>query len=276
MRAGNLDNNFGSSVPRSPNGFYRVTAQQAWPSINPYIMSRDELDKEIKDGITRYEKLFPSKSGMGFGEFVAIVAICAVGATAVAAAGTASAAGGAAEAGTAAASATGGAGAASTASGALAVGTGSTPAIAAGVSASSTLSTGAATAFGKQVFNITKNAAPYAKKVGKLYKQATGNNDADKLIAAADTVENSPSITDAAVKTFQAELHKRGMELNKKQAQQALRARIKKEQGAYAAWMRRRAQQLQNQNPKVQTSTTKAWMKWLPIATPFVMLLLRR
>jgi len=273
MRISRLDHTFGDSAPRSPDSFYRLKASEAWPSIDPYIMSRTELDTRIKAGIELYEKYFPPKdNGIGFGEFVAIVAVCAIGAAAVAAAGTASAAGGAGAA-AAQAGAASGATASASASGALAVGTASSPAIAAG--SSGVLSASGAAALGQQAFSIAKDAAPYARKIGKLYNQATGSNDADKLIKAAQTVESSPNITDAAVATFQAELRKRGMQMNRKDAKAALRERIKREQKSYAAWMRRRAEQLQNQNPDVHTSATKSWIKWLPIATPFVMWAMR-
>lgn len=276
MIAGELASfpNFGQANERSPEGFYRVRSEEIWPDIDPYLMTREQLDEQIKAGIRKYEKYFPPEGGgMGFGMFIAVVAVVAVAAVAVAAAGTASAAGGA---GQAAATSAGAASASSTAAASNAIAGYATQAGAAGAGVAS--SAGAATAagttsaaaFGQQAFSMAQKAAPYAKTAATVAR-ATGNkSEADQLTEAANIVEGSDSALDAAHKTYIREIEKRGMEMDAK-AKKAARERLKKERGSYAAWLRRRAAKQQQHNPNVQTKGQSELIKWLPIATPFVL-----
>jgi hypothetical protein len=263
MRVGSLQE-FPSFGDSDPGGFYRREPKKFWPEIDPYTMTRSELDDQIKRGIERYEKHFPG-GGFGWEMFVATAAVIAVGGVAAYAAATPAAAGGAGQAAAQAASASG-VGATSNVSGALAAGTGSSPAMAAGSATSAGL--------GKQAFSVAKNMAPYAGKAGKVAK-AAGVKEGDKLAKAANIVEGSSGALDASEKVFQEILRRRGMEMKSEAAKKALRERLERERKSYAAWMRREAAKKKKQNPDVTTTGQDALKTWLPIAAPFIFFALR-
>lgn len=266
-------------VEREPNGFYRATAQDIWPGIDPYMMSRSELDKEIRAGMKLYEKYFPSGNGLSLFQVVLIVAAMAAIAVVTCGAGVAAAGAGQAAASGAAAS---GATATASASGALAAsgpmgGAWGTGAAAASATASGTAAaTTTAASFGAQAVQVAKQGASYVSQAGAVGR-ATGiiesGSDADKLVKGADIIESSDNVTDAGSAVFKEYLAQRKIGFDPG-ADEALHYRMAQEQQSYAAWMRRTGEHLQNENPDVHTSTEKSLMNWLPLATPFILLAL--
>jgi len=253
---------------RSPDGFYRTTAEEIWPDIDPYMMTREQLDARVKAGIKLYEKYFPNKDGFGLFEVVLFTVAAASVATMVA--GTAAAAGGAGQAaaqGAAASSAT----ATANASAALAAAGPQGGAWAAASSAGAGAGA-SASGFAAKAVQAAQKGASYASKIGKIAK-ASGNSEADKLIKAANLIEGSGSAKDLGANVFEHLLKERQMELSE-DARKAARARMAKENEAYAAWMRRKAEKMRQGNPDLETKGQLDSKTWLPILTPIAFFML--
>ncbi len=203
---------------QSPEGFYIAQPEEIYEGlIDPEFMTLAELDKAIEQGLHEWRRMHKSPAGGWFSKWMPVIAAIAVGGVAVAMVAAPAAAAGAATAATqvgATAGATTGAFPPITAAGAV---------------------------------SAAQKAATVVRVGGLIHKVATGKNDADRLIQAADIIATSPTVTDAASKIFEQELAKRGEKIQTEQAKQALRARIQREQELYAEYMRRQAYQLQQE-----------------------------
>ncbi len=238
---------------QSPEGFYIATSEEIYEGlIEPEFMTLKELDKAIEEGLTEWTKMHREKSGW-FSKWMPVIAAIAVGGVAVAMVAAPAAAAGAATAATQV-----GATAATT-------GTAFPPITAAGA------------------ISATQKAATVVRMGGMIHKVATGKNDADRLIQAADVIATSPTVTDAASKIFEQELAKRGEKIQTEQAKKALRARIEREQELYAEYMRRQAYRLQQEitadvvPPTLPEKRPAAdWATVAMAATPFILLMIGR
>lgn len=145
--------------------------------------------------------------------------------------------------------------------------------------AATAAATSAATSAGASIPSMAsvQAAAGYASKAGLVYTAVTGDSP-ENLMKAADLI-SSDSATDAMEKVARHELEKRGAEIQAEDqaSNDALRARIEKEQAAMAEKMRQAAidksKQIGQEPPPVKKPVDA--MQVATLAIPVVLFMLR-
>ncbi len=243
----------------APEGFYIVSQEEIWEGlIDPEIMTTDQLDAAIVAGIEFYREMHPPSSWIQ--RHMGLIIIVGIAAAAVVAVGAVGASGAGAAAGTGTATATG---------------TAATTATTTGV--------GAKTITAAKAIAAAQKGAAYLKQAKAPLVKALGDNDATRLINAADAIANSPDVTTAATTIVKSELAAEGARVQTKAAEEALKIRIQKEQEMYAEYMRRQGYELEEQITggiapgMLPTPRPTADLATLAMAaTPFILLMLGR
>ncbi|MCP4410642.1 MAG: hypothetical protein GY807_23460 [Gammaproteobacteria bacterium] len=238
----------------APEGFYIVSQEEIWEGlIDPEIMTPAQLDAAIVAGIEFYKKMHPPSSWIQ--RHMGLIIIVGIAAAAVVAVGAVGASGAGAAAGTTTATTT----------------------------ATATTTGGWSTISSAKAVAMAQKGATYLKKAKAPLIKAIGNNDATRLINAADAIANSPDVTTAATTIVKSELAAEGARIQTKAAEDALKIRIQKEQEMYSEYMRRQGYELEEQitggiAPAVlPTPRPNADLATIAMAaTPFILMMLGR
>lgn len=241
-------------LSQTPDEFYEVTTAQLWGEmIKPSMMPPAVLDKEIEKALATWRRLNPPTKSKMFKKLAIAVAIAVSVGAAAAVIGPAIAASSAASATAAGAGAVAGTtGASVAASAAAAVGTGA----GIGVTGAGLTTAGAVSAI--------KAGAGYLSKGAAIYTKVTGKPTPPELMAAADLIENSDSMTAASEKALDYYLAQQGEKIVDERTRALVQERIKREQQAQA----QRLRDMANQQAQLETAPAGGIMRFLPIIIP--------
>lgn len=255
------------------NEFYRLRVEEIFPDgITPALMTTDQLQSYIDQGVEVYDAFYPPKNGAFQMYGMLILAAVAAGGLAVYLAGTTAAGTGAVTATTEA-----------VAGSAVSAGAGASTA-AAGTVASTAVATKTATIGVQQIAGYLGTASTVAQKLGvknadKLALVSKGirglDNIPDRLDAAADFFKSGDFIDEALMFGTDQYLQRENKKIVGEQARLAQLEEVNRQRMLYENYLRRQAQEMRINSGQPQKEPVSG-IQLLSIVTPFALYFLNQ